>query len=99
METVTVKTTSTYMSPFPPGSLHPSHLVLISSRFLKVVVSAALAVVLSVPLSVSVSVFVSGGFGGGGWDVVPDVIKDTKTQRHAVTWTHWSRLCHVAALG
>lgn len=59
----------------PPAS----HLMFISSWFLKVSVSPALAVVLSVSVPVSVSVFVFGGSGGGccGWDVVPDVLEDT----------------------
>lgn len=53
-------------------------LVLVSSWFLEVAVSAALAVVFSVSLPFSVPVFLFGGFGGraGGQDVVPDVVKD-----------------------
>lgn len=46
--------------------------------------SPALTVLLSVSVSVPlpVPVFVSAGFGAGrvGWDIVPDVIKDTETQ-------------------
>lgn len=67
-----------------------SDLLLVSSWFLKVGVSPALAVVLPLPVSlpvpllvsVPVSLLVFGRFRGrgGGHDVVPDVLKDTETQ-------------------
>lgn len=62
-------------------------LVLVSPRFLKVGVSAALAVVLalSLPVSLSVSVLVFGGLGGRarGQDVIAHVVEDAEQTERA----------------
>lgn len=62
-------------------------LVFISPWFLKIGVSAALAVLLAVSVSLSVSVLVFWRFRGRarGQDVIADIIKDTEEDREVVS--------------